>query len=67
MLTKIPIKEYFEIFCIYYKVDAGAYTKNAWGFELLDHLFIFDEENHKLIFAPQVQEKIDKLEQILYK
>jgi hypothetical protein len=29
MLTKIPIKEYFEIFCIYYKVDAGAYTKNA--------------------------------------
>ena len=59
--ARIPIDEFFELLCIYYKVDAGSYTENAGGLRSLDDLFDFDEENHNLNFAPNVQDRIDQL------
>ncbi|KKR20010.1 MAG: hypothetical protein UT48_C0024G0007 [Parcubacteria group bacterium GW2011_GWE2_39_37] len=58
----MPVEEFFELLCIYYKSDAGSYGKNAGGLTTsLDKLFIFDEDNHELKFAPHIQEKVDKL------
>lgn len=59
--ARIPINEFFELLCIYYKLDAGSYTENAGGLRSLDDLFDFDEENHNLNFAPHVQARIDQL------
>ncbi len=60
-ITKIPIDEFFELLCIYYKLDAGSYTENAGGLRSLDNLFDFDEINHNLNFAPYIQNRIDQL------
>ena len=59
--ARIPIDEFFELLCTYYKLDAGSYTENAGGFRSLDNLFDFDEENNNLNFAPNVQDRIDQL------
>jgi len=59
--ARIPIGEFFELLCTYYKLDAGSYTENAGGFKSLDDLFNFDKENHNLNFAHHVQDKIDQL------
>lgn len=59
--ANLQIDEFFELLCIYYKVDAGSYTKNAGGLESLDKLFKFDEEKWKLNFSDDIQEKINKL------
>ena len=59
--ARIPINEFFKLLCIYYKLDAGSYTENAGGFRSLDDLFDFDEENHNLNFASNVQDRIDQL------
>lgn len=53
--------EFFELLCIYYKVDAGSYTENAGGIRALDYLFIFDEEKHELKFSSSYQKKIEVL------
>jgi len=57
----VPIDQFFKLLCIYYKVDAGSYTKNAGGIESLDRLFNFDEIGKKLNFADNIQKKIDQL------
>jgi len=59
--AKIPIDEFFELLCDYYKLDAGSYTENAGGLRSLDNLFNFDEENHNLNFATNIQVKINQL------
>lgn len=59
--AEIPVEDFFELLCIYYKSDAGSYTENAGGLRSLDDLFEFDEENRKLDFAPHIQNKIDQL------
>lgn len=58
----IPVEEFFKLLCIYYKSDAGSYGKNAGGLTTsLDRLFNFDEKNHELNFAPDIQEKVYQL------
>lgn len=59
--AKMEIDEFFELLCIYYKLDAGSYTENAGGLRSLDDLFDFDEANHNLNFAPHVQSRISQL------
>lgn len=59
--ANMPINEFFELLCVYYKVDAGSYTKNAGGFESLDSLFDFDEKKGQLNFSDSVQERINQL------
>lgn len=59
--AKMPVDEFFELLCIYYKLDAGSYTENAGGLRSLDDLFDFDEVNHNLNFAPHVQSRINQL------
>lgn len=59
--ANLPLHEFFELLCLYYKTDAGSYTVNAGGIKSLDHLFLFDEPHHTLNFAPHIQEKIDRL------
>lgn len=59
--AKMSVDEFFELLCIYYKVDAGSYTENAGGLRSLDDLFNFDEANHNLNFAPHVQSRINQL------
>jgi len=59
--ANMPTEEFFELLCTYYKLDAGSYTENAGGLKSLDDLFDFDEANHNLNFAPDVQARIDQL------
>lgn len=59
--AKIPTNEFFELLCVYYKLDAGSYTENAGGLRALDDLFDFDEENHNLNFAAHIQSRINQL------
>jgi len=59
--AKIPMDKFFELLCIYYKVDAGSYTENAGGLRSLDDLFDFDEQNNNLNFAPHIQNKIEQI------
>lgn len=57
----LSIADYFELLTIYYRVDAGAYTKDAGGLIALDYLFEFDHENMELRFNDIVQSWIDEL------
>ncbi|MFA6436614.1 MAG: hypothetical protein WC242_00650 [Candidatus Paceibacterota bacterium] len=59
--AKMPVKDFFELLCIYFKLDAGSYTEHGGGIRSLDDLFDFDEETNNLNFAPHVQERIDQL------
>ena len=59
--AKMTVDEFFELLCIYFKLDAGSYTENAGGLKSLDSLFNFDELNHNLNFAPHIQSKINQL------
>jgi hypothetical protein len=59
--AKMSVNEFFELLCIYYKLDAGSYTENAGGLRSLDDLFEFDEINRNLNFAPHVQSRINQL------
>ncbi len=53
--------EFFDLVSIYYKCDAGSYTKDAEGKESLDHLFEFDHEQKQLRFAPAINETMQAL------
>ncbi|MDD4151862.1 MAG: NAD(+) synthase [Candidatus Gracilibacteria bacterium] len=52
---------FLEILTIFFRIDAGAYTISAGGFESLDRLFNFDYENMILNFANDVKNKIDEI------
>ena len=59
--ANVPINEFFELLLIYYKCDAGSYTKDAGGLKALDKLFIFDHKNKELKFSKETNDKIDLL------
>ena len=59
--TNMPTEEFFNLLTVYYKSDAGSYTRDAGGYESLDYLFIFNQEKITLHFAPPIDEKIQKL------
>jgi len=63
----IPVKEFYQLLLIYYKCDAGSYTRDAGGKESLDRLFQFDHHERELQFSATIQEKIDALTQQLLK
>lgn len=55
--AQMPVDDFFQLLCIYYKVDAGSYTEDAGGIKSLDRLFNFEEG--KLDFSRTTQERID--------
>jgi hypothetical protein len=55
-------KVFFRLLCIYFKVDAWSYTKDAtWKDSYLDKIFIFDQKQKNIGFSSDVQKKIDYL------
>lgn len=60
--SHLNFDDFFDILCIFFKVDAGSYTENAGGIRSLDDLFIFDERMSEIRFAPTIQAKIDALQ-----
>lgn len=57
----LPLDKFVDLLIIYYKVDAGSYTKDAGGKESLDYLFNFDFENRNLLFSRNMENKVKKL------
>lgn len=57
--AEMPTDKFFELLCLYYKLDAGSYTENAGGKKSLDHLFKFDDG--ELSFAPDTEARISLL------
>jgi hypothetical protein len=55
--------DFLELLTIFYKVDAGSYTKDAGGKESLDYLFEFNKENHKVDFSHKIKNTVEKLQQ----
>ena len=61
----IPVFDFFELLLVLYMVDAGSYTEDAGGRKSLDFLFVFDRHGMKMTFAPETQNKINKLRKSL--
>lgn len=55
------VGEFFKLLEIYYKVDAGSYTKDSGGLKSLDHLFLFKPKKGKMDFSPGVKKKVNVL------
>lgn len=62
--NRLQLKTYFDKLTIYYQVDAGSYTKDAGGLPYLEHLFDYKDgskvlynDNTRLIFAKEYEEK----------
>ncbi|MCX6795288.1 MAG: hypothetical protein NT165_00955 [Candidatus Falkowbacteria bacterium] len=55
--TDLSLLDFLAVLEMFYKVDAGSYTKDASGLESLDKLFFFDHVNHRLNFSKEVEEK----------
>jgi hypothetical protein len=64
--TGLALSDFYKLLEIYYKVDAGSYTKDSGGKESLDKLFDFDHENRNLNFSNEVEEKIVPLRKKIY-
>ncbi len=54
-------KTFVELLIIFFRVDAGAYTTGAGGFEALDKLFVFDFDNMILDLAVDVKVKVEEI------
>jgi len=54
--------DFFKLLSIFYRCDAGSYTKDAGGFKSLDHLFIFDHSIPSLEFASETGIKVKLLQ-----
>ncbi len=61
--AQLPVKDFFDVLCVYYRCDAGSYTEDAGGFKSLDHLFVFDRTAPSLTFAPDVLSEVQKLKE----
>lgn len=57
----IPVNKYLDILLVYYKVDAGSYTKDAGGKRYLDDLFIFDHKRRTIRFSRRIAGRINML------
>lgn len=62
--NRLQLQTYFDKLTIYYQVDAGSYTKDAGGLPYLEHLFDYKDgskvlcnDNTRLIFAKEYEEK----------
>ncbi len=55
------VEEFFKLLEIYYKVDAGSYTKDSGGLKSLDHLFLFKPKKGTMDFSPEVKKKVGVL------
>lgn len=60
--ANVSVHSFFNLLCIYYKVDASSYTEDSGCCRSLDHLFdTGKDENTSLVFSDQVEEKISRL------
>ena len=62
--AKVPSALFLKILTIYYQCDIAAYTVDAGGLKYLDHLFeyknnekIFDNQENRLQFSKEINEK----------
>ena len=55
------VEQFFKLLEIYYKVDAGSYTKDAGGLKSLDHLFLFSPKKGTMDFSSGVKKKVGVL------
>ncbi len=59
----MPALDFFDLLCLLYTVDASSYTEDAGGKKALDTLFIFNPDQRRVDFVPEVQSQIDELRQ----
>lgn len=59
----IPTRDFFKLLTIFYQVDAGSYTKDAGGQEVLDRLFSFNYGS--IAFEQKTAVKIDRLREMM--
>jgi len=61
----IEPKEMFDLLSIYYRCDAGAYTKFGGGIESLDSLFEHDAENNSLDYSQKIHYQMTILDRYI--
>ncbi|MFI5351263.1 MAG: hypothetical protein ACHQ2Z_17090, partial [Elusimicrobiota bacterium] len=59
--SSVPLSEFLDLLLVFYMADAGAYTKDAGGWNTLGRLFIFDHAGPSMRFAPKTAIKIEAL------
>lgn len=64
--TNCPLEQFFQLLLIYFKCDAGSYTKDAGGKKSLDCFFIFSHKNKTLNFCKDYENKINILSNLLF-
>ncbi len=63
--ANLGLLDFLNILEIYYKVDAGSYTKDAGGKESLDYMFNFKSSISALNFSDETELKMKKLRKLI--